>query len=219
MPESLDDPYFMICEPRLAWLTERRNGWQFGEQGLIDAIVSVLEPSIKVAVEIGGGNGSADLPLTCERLYRDGWQVQAYEADSKSRKQLAATHPTLQTFGRYEFEEVARCSVLVIDIDSRDGDAMLSATSSHWRPSLLIVEHFDMAGPYVTRTEQAFDQNVPGWLAGMQIADENPRRQFTIQARYQYLDLVAAMRKMVPILRTRVNSFYVPEDYLEALKK
>ena len=47
---------FIPQSPRLAWLRDHLDGWQFGEQGLILAIADVLKIQGH-CVEIGAGDG------------------------------------------------------------------------------------------------------------------------------------------------------------------
>jgi hypothetical protein len=215
MPTCLSDPFFLVCEPEFAWLRDKREGWQFGEQGLIDAILQVISPALKVAVEIGAGDG-VDLPLTTERLVHRGWRVIAYECDEEKRNKLASLFPEIEACGEYTFSKSPECSVLVIDIDGADSLAMGSALESSI-PSLLVVEHYDQAGPYVTDGCYSFDEPVPEWLLGMPLAiPESPG--FVIQSHYQHLDTIAEAHGMVPACRTRVNSFYVPSRIAEELR-
>jgi len=212
--EMLSDPYFAACDERLEWLRDKRNGWQFGEQGLIDAIVGRLNTVLKVGVEIGGGDG-VSLPLTLERLYWRSWHIIAYESDQKSREKLSKHRTNLEVREAYAFEGCPDCSVLVIDIDGADSLAMSSALMD-MTPSLLVVEHYDKAGPFVTAGEASLDEPVPEWLLGMPLGIPDSFG-FVIQSPSEHLDDIAASYSMVPVCRTRVNSFYVPEWLAEEL--
>jgi len=206
MPEMLSDPYFTICDSRFEWLRNKRNGWQFGEQGLIDAIVAQLSPVWRVGIEIGAGDGDG-LPLTLSPLYDRKWKIIAYEADEESQIKLVQKYQSLDVRGAYNFGPVPKCSVAVIDIDGHDSLAM-DAFLSHTIPYLLVVEHYDQAGPYVRFEEDTFDQPIPRWLLGMPLGiPQNPG--FLIQSPFHHLDAIASKYEMIPVCRTRVNSFYV----------
>jgi len=211
----ITNDYFIACDPAFAWLESKRDGWQFGEQGLIDAITKVILPALKVAVEIGAGDG-VELPLTCQRLVGRGWKVIAYEEDEEKRSKLASLFSEIDVCGAYTFSRIPDCSVLVIDIDGADCIAMATALES-CVPNLLIVENYDVAGPYVTAGRHSFDEPVPEWLLGMPLGI--PQGQyFKIQAPAEHLDEIAAAHGMVPVCRTRVNSFYVPAAIAEELR-
>lgn len=211
MPEMLSDPYFEVCHNRFDWLRNERNGWQFGEQGLIDAVIGRIAPALRVGVEIGGGDGDG-LPLTLDRLYSRGWKIVAYEADEDSQIKLGQKYQSLDVRGEYKFGDVPRCTVAVIDIDGHDELAMQAflTQSGPFMPYLLVVEHYDKAGPYVTNGRNSFAEKIPQWLLGMPLGIPEGQ-SFIIQSPSERLDQIAAEYYMVPICRTRVNSFYVPD--------
>ena len=211
------DEYFSVNHKGLVWLKSERNGWQFGEQGLIEAIVAKLRKRFVlfgVAIEIGAGDGES-LPLTCERLIGEGWHVIAYEADEKSRETLRKKHPDIEVRGAYRFGSVDPCSVLLIDIDGADSIAMSSALAT-CQPSLVVVEHYDKAGPYVTAGAESFDEPVPEWLLGMTLGVPK-HKNFVIQSQSEHLDEIANSHGYSPVCHTRVNSFYVPKIALQEL--
>ena len=221
MSDYLEDPYF-TTEPGFDFLAEWRSGWQFGEQGLIHCIVDSLPSLIRikdpVAVEIGAGDGKR-LPLTSESLLKNLWNVFAYESDASSRvllvKHFGPNHPACKVLGRYENGPIPQCDVLIIDIDGRDSVAMKYALQ--WcHPSLVVVEHYDIAGPYMSGVEHSMAQPIPEWMLGMSI-DVPGASHFIIQDRYQYLDTIAAGHGLIPICRTRVNSFYMPPNLAQEL--
>jgi len=221
MSDYLEDPYF-TTEPGFEFLADWRSGWQFGEQGLVECIVHVL-PSMSdiegVAVEIGGGDG-IKLPLTCQSLLANDWHVIAYEGDEDAWESLAKhlsiyPHHPSKARGRYEGGPIPQCDVLIIDIDGRDSVAMKHAL--RWcNPSLVVVEHYDIAGPYMSGVEHSMAQPIPEWMLGMSI-DVPGASHFIIQDRYQYLDTIAAGHGLIPICRTRVNSFYMPPNLAQEL--
>ena len=215
--EMLEDRYFTVTHRQLAWLKGERNGWQFGEQGLIDSMIARLRKATAidpVAIEIGAGDGDK-LPLVSSRLIDDGWHVIAYESDEQSRKSLKARHESVDVRGGYSFGTVDPCSVLIIDIDGADSIAMESALAS-CSPKLVCVEHYDKAGPYVTCGAASFDEPVPEWLLGMPLG--LPKEcGFVIQSQSEHLDEIARSHGYSPVCHTRVNSFYVPSDLLQEL--
>jgi hypothetical protein len=106
---------------------------QFGEDGVVEKIFEVIEPTHKYAVEFGASDGVTDNNMR-RLVLEDGWGGLQIEGNEKYARQLAENykdHPSVKTLqawiypGNIEiiFEEngVPRdFDYLVIDIDSND---------------------------------------------------------------------------------------------------
>lgn len=201
-----DDPYWAVLDDRFQWCTKARQGWQFGESGIIAEFVRRAGLDIDHFVyEIGGGDGG-ELPLTCQLLSDPYWKVIVFEAVQENREALAKKHPWLFDIrGKYESSlqiENLRPGIVIIDVDSCDGWYMEELLETS-KPSLLVVEHYDLAGPYIAEF-QDFDGRIPKWLCGMPLFNN-----FRIQWHADALDVVAVRAGYLPFARTRCNSFYI----------
>lgn len=192
------------------WLGDYASGWQYGEQGMITELFSRLVVGMvgSVVVEIGAGNGK-DLPLTLEPFAAAGYHLDAYEADPQSRSSLADVLMRYKSFsihGAYDETAVLsdKTAVVVIDVDSIDEYIMRDCLSK-CSPEIVMVEHYDIAGPHVTGASD-FDASVPRWLCGMPTF-----KDFRIQARYERLDVIGSINGYKPVARTRVNTIYLKE--------
>lgn len=215
----LNDPCFEVCSPKFEWLRDRRSGWQFGEQGLIDAIVERLPTIKQSAVEIGGGDGG-ELPLTLENMYLNGWDLTIYERDAENLFKLQSKYFEAKCFGEYSIDDACgmplECGVAVIDVDGEDSVIMQDLLE--WcEIDVLVVEHYDLCGPYVTAGELELCLPVPRWLLGMRLGIPEGGH-FIVQTPYQQLDIIAEAGGMVPVARTRVNSIYVASDLIGNLQ-
>ena len=198
-----------------AWLEGHLAGWQFGEQGMLVALADGLEGT---CMEIGAGDGT-ELPLTLEPFIAAGWKLDVYEADEQKREKLADYLLQYRSFGMHgKFDKYSAANmsknpqVVVIDVDSCDGYIM-DELLAHARPGVLMVEHYDLAGPYVTG-EDDFAKPIPRWLCGMPTVNS-----FRIQFRNEALDVIAAENGYVPVARTRVNSIYLKSDLYRKAKQ
>jgi hypothetical protein len=197
------------------WLEEHLSGWQFGEQGLLVKLAEGLEGT---CMEIGAGDGT-ELPLTLEPFLAAGWKLNVYEADAQKREKLAEyllQYKSFGIFGKFERHSAANMvsnpRVVVIDVDSCDGYIM-DEILTYARPSILMVEHYDLAGPFVTG-EQDFDKPVPRWLCGMPT-----KWGFIVQFHHAALDVIAIENGYAPVARTRVNSIYLKSDLYRRVKQ
>lgn len=195
------------------WLAEHASGWQFGEQGmlvkLIETIDGVSEDLDKVCMEIGAGDGK-QLPLTLEPFVKAGWHLHAYEMDTDNRVSLGETLLQYKSFsihGAFDDDSTipANASLIVIDVDGID-EYIMTRCLKNCSPAVLMVEHYDIAGPYMTGSSDFYKQ-VPKWLCGMPLFNN-----FRIQARFERLDDIAGYNGYLPVARTRVNSIYLRED-------
>lgn len=212
--ESPPDPA-MSCD----WLAQHAVGWQFGEQGVIEAIIMVLEPDIpeehRWAVEFGAGDG-ATLPLTLDPIIRRmGWRSLLIEADEHQCDVLRLRVPESSTIvnGWVTLDEstcidahmeCAGCpqtpAVMVVDVNSIDYYIVAKMKAT---PYILCVEHMDTEnpqypqGPFVPRLEDA-GQILPGG--------------YQLQGNTHALDETIVKSGYTLVYRTRVNSIYVRND-------
>lgn len=201
------------------WLLHHRHGWQFGEQGIIEAIVGAINGDIpqehRWCVEFGAGDG-AELPLMCEPIMRrEGWRSLLIEADAKKCDVLRLRVPTSAMIvngwvrldgGLTIDEHMARAecppspALMVIDVNSID---YYIAATMKARPYVLCVEHMDETcdvntkEPFVPRLEDAGKRMGNG---------------YELQANSAALDATMIPGGYSLIFRTRVNSVYVRSD-------
>lgn len=194
------------------WLAEHASGWQFGEQGMLVALVEKVAEWCdfeKICMEIGAGDGKS-LPLTLEPFVKAGWHLHAYEMDADNRASLGEVLLQYKAFsmhGAFDDESIipSKASLIVIDVDSID-EYIMTKVLKNCSPEVLMVEHYDIAGPHMTGASD-FHKQVPKWLCGMPLFNN-----FRIQARYERLDDIAGYNGYMPVARTRVNSIYIRED-------
>lgn len=194
------------------WIAKFAEGWQWGEQGILAELVRRIG-GVNCAVEIGAGDGE-ELPLTLERLVGK-YPVMCYEQDDEARDKLKAKFgddvACLPAFQDGENLKLTQPELVLIDVDGIDVLFMQIVLAS-CKPRLLMVEHYDKAGPYVNDMPQAQFQP-PSWLLGMRTFNG-----FVIQAPSQCLDRLAAVHGMQPIYRTRCNSIYATNATAEDLR-
>ena len=108
IPQTGDPyPFPMGFTPQclhLAWLVEHLDGWQFGEQGLIPAVIDAVG-AVGRCVEYGAGDGEC-LPLTIDRMYaREPVLSVLVEIDDERRERLATGDSA-----RWQRPSVAACT-------------------------------------------------------------------------------------------------------------
>lgn len=204
MGENFTHDFTPQCH-HLRWLTEHLDGWQFGEQGLIDAVVKQLNLGNGWFVEYGAGDGE-ELPLTLERfaLMRPE-QMALVEIDDDRRFELHRRYPfctpikTLDWGSKY----LERIDVAVIDIDGLDSVVMRQMFEAGVRPTLLVVEHFDRNFPVGTSKPAS----IPTWMLGLKLPSGH-----AIQDTAETLHAIAAQHGYERIGWNRVNSFFVVQE-------
>lgn len=199
-PQPVPRDFTPHC-PHLAWLSDHLAGWQFGEQGLIPAIVDALDvPGI--AIEYGAGDGEL-LPLTIDRIYDSGRECWLLELDELRRNSLRRIYPNAvveKTIGRWDSIRGGAVAVVVIDIDGADSVVMREMLTAGVRPTLLVVEHMDRNVPIATSNPDP----IPTWLLGHKLKSGH-----TIQDTAETLHAVAAKAGYERIGYNRCNSFFV----------
>lgn len=188
----------LVDETR-ADLIRHAAGWQFGEQGILTHLAGE-----GCVVEIGGGDGTQDLPLTCEAFVGQR-RVIVYELEEGNRDLLRLRFGgQIELRGRYTSGEELRgeyIAVAVVDVDGLDAMVMEDLLK-HATPGVLMVEHYDTDAPIAT--DYQLDRPPPAWLCGQKTAVGH----FTIQAAFPCLDRIADEYGYRPVCRTRVNSIY-----------
>jgi len=211
-PKSIEP---LTCE----WLKHHVHGWQFGEQGVIEAMIREIEADIPVenrwAVEFGAGDGIT-LPLVCEPIMlRDGWRFLLIECDTKKTDVLRLRVPRSATIVNGwvtlnpgttidEHMERAGCpqspALMVIDLNSID---YYVAANMKATPYILCVEHMDEACEFYTT--EAFVPRIED--CGKSMANG-----YQLQANSAALDATMIPAGYTLIFRTRVNTIYARND-------
>ncbi len=222
-----------IMDAECAWLVECANGWQFGEQGVIDAIVDRLEWAIPVedrwAVEFGCGDGVATR-LMCQHVTTlPGWRSLLIEAEGLYFERfiqqggipdgVVVLNNRVEISGHNSIDDhmqIAQCAanpaVMVVDVDSADYYIVEAMAS---RPYILCVETLDMCSQlhkdnadkvYVPTVEEC-GKEVP-----RDIGQDN-------QANTTAMNALMHSRGYKLVYRSRVNSIYVRGDMVPHLRK
>ena len=187
----------------LRWLTEHLDGWQFGEQGLIDAIVTTL--NLKgMAIEYGAGDGDS-LPLTIERLYEQDRKCWLVEIDEGRRTLLEKKYQkaAINELIKWNWVTEEPVAVVVIDIDGQDSVVMRDMFRAGVRPTLLVVEHMDNHFPIGT----SIASPIPLWMLGLELKSGH-----AIQDTAETLHAIAAENGYERIGWNRCNSFFVVRE-------
>lgn len=205
---------FIADGPDYRWLESRGNGWQFGEQGLIDAILERIGDGSKRCMEIGAGDGHS-LPVTVSRLIDRGWACRLFEIAEWRQEQLRKLYgDRAEVFGAWD--KPGACwitdGVVIIDVDGKDA-VIMGELLTDAKPALVICEHYDKQAPTHPGDGYAKPTYPPDWLLG-KIIDGG----FAIQAPMECLQNVAGWLGYDRIGTTRVNSFFVRRDLVERLK-
>ena len=191
---------------QLRWLIEHLDGWQFGEQGLIPAILNVLHPHGD-CVEFGAGDGES-LPLTIDGMYQAHQICWLVEIDRNKRHQLKEKYPLAIVehsicWKSLEDATEDRLSVVVIDIDGQDSVVMRQMLAAGVRPTLLVVEHMDRHFPIGTSAASA----IPQWMLGLKLESGH-----AIQDTAETLHAIATANGYERIGFNRCNSFFVVKE-------
>jgi predicted SAM-dependent methyltransferase len=220
-------PPALSCE----WLFHKKRGWQFGEQGLIEAIIAEIENDIpddhRWVVEFGAGDGGK-LPLTSDQIVRKtGWRSLLIDGDETNCSKLSRTVPPLALVvntmvglkdGETIDDHMAKVgcpstpALMVIDVDGMD---YYIATSMNARPYVLCIEHLDLestrynAEPFLPSQDEAGKQfQCPGIMG-----------YFHISANTKALDISIPPMGYSLASRTRINSIYVRNDIINKVAK
>jgi hypothetical protein len=196
---------FTPDSPRMRWLCEHLSGWQFGDQGLIEAIAKTLQ-SDGIAIEYGAGDG-VELPLTIDRLYQAGMKCRLVEIDDRRRDSLRELYPDATASKSLKWrifvDEGIDISAVIIDIDSHDSVIMRQMLDAGVRPELLVVEHMDRHFPILTTRPAP----MPEWMLGLRLHSGH-----AIQDTAETLQEIAREYGYDRIGMNRCNSYFVRGD-------
>lgn len=188
----------------LRWLTEHLSGWQFGEQGLLDAIAIALNISDGIIVEYGAGDGST-LPLTLQRFCaRNESRCFLVEIEADRRESLKQLYPEALVLPKYDWRVCdVHLAIVVIDIDGSDSVVMREMFAAGVRPTVLVVEHFDNHFPIATTKPDP----IPEWMLGLKLESGH-----AIQDTAETLHAIALQNGYERIGWNRCNSFFVVRE-------
>lgn len=214
------------AEPTCDWLSQHRWGWQFGEQGLLGAIIGEIEADLpdehRWVVEFGAGDG-LETPITCDQIIRKpGWHGLLIEGSVQNHARLLRTAPRSATVEGGlvtvmpgttvdDYMERAGCpstpALMIVDIDGADY-YLVEAMKA--RPYVLCVETLDLYcplyndAPFVPTKEDAGKLFTAPPMTGA----------FHLGANTRAFDLMVPPLGYTLAARTRVNSIYVRNDVI-----
>lgn len=134
---------------------ERNAYSQYGEDGIIDWVLSQTEPRHRICVEFGAWDGR-NLSNTFNLVANHGWRAVYIEADARKFRVLqetAATYPRIvpvhglvEAAGEHSLDRILDrqgipkdFDILSIDVDGCDYDIWQGTTQ--FRPALVLIEH------------------------------------------------------------------------------
>lgn len=207
-------------DPAYHWLANRGYGWQFGEQGMLQSVLTVLGLDSGKVFECGAGDAHK-LPLTCQGLILEGWKSLLVEPNSACFETLKAR---MAYFG---IKNATFCSEVLCAVENRmDGavtidelfnrerfhpDVMiLDIDSYEWyilkgmeeRPKVVLVEHMDIAYPDQPLEIPAIEEcgkpmQIPTYLK---------------QGTWYQTKAMMESKGYTAVAKTRVNGLYVRND-------
>lgn len=203
-----------MIDQRLHWISASGWGWQVGEQGMLQAIVDVIGLPKGVFVEVGAGNGSKELPLTCQNLLDQGWggvlvEMNPVKAEQLRRRKGSDTVFIVEAAASPENIDSLvpdDADVVVIDVDSID---ILLWENLTKRPAVVIVEHHDLNDPDVPKDKPSSPDK--------EFLGKPKAHGFIVQANHLALDVPAQKKGYTCVARTRFNSFYVLDGFVPKL--
>jgi hypothetical protein len=190
----------------MRWLCEHLSGWQFGDQGLVEMIITTLDLN-GYFIEYGAGDGES-LPLTIEyRAQCLPHKCFLIENDADKRDSLRKKFPGAIIQNTFCWSQMLDASddpsVVVIDIDSHDSVIMRQMFDAGVRPELLVVEHMDRHFPIGTTRPAP----MPEWMLGLRFASGH-----AIQDTAETLQEIAGRYGYDRIGVNRCNSYFVRGD-------
>lgn len=202
------------------WLALRGYGWQFGEQGILQSILTVIGLDSGKVFECGAGDAHK-LPLTCQGLILEGWKSLLVEPNSACHETLKArisqfgiTNATFSTDVLCAKENMMAGGVLIDQLFNREHfypDVMiLDIDSYEWyilkdmehKPKVLMVEHMDIAYPEQPEEVPAIGE------CGKPMKIET----YLKQATWKQTKALLESKGYTAVAKTRVNGLYVRND-------
>ena len=215
-PRDLFPNGFTPENPHLACLCDHLDGWQFGEEGLLEAVIAAVGSPAGCLIEYGAGDGDK-LPLTLDRLYQKSlamverkFDFILVENDLKSRESLKPKYPLAEAVETLSWGHFSRHAVtaVIIDIDGQDSLVMRDMLSAGVRPVVLMVEHFDRNYPVASTSSMP----LPEWALGLEL-----NQGYKLQDSAEVLYRIAHQAGYERIGMTRCNSLFVRRDRYPAL--
>lgn len=220
-----------LIDDSIIWVGRHQYGWQFGEQGVIEAIIDVLEehidPDERWAVEFGVGDGTRTQVTINPLIDRRDWRAILIEADKDRAARIVANFgPNVRIVNERVSvdgdgsidKQLARAgcplspAVMVVDIDSYEYHIVKAMKA---RPHVLCVETLDL------------HCNVSGEAHFIPDADDcgkffegrNGDLGFRAQASASAFDALLHDMEYKLVFRSRVNSIYVRGDSAKKLRR
>lgn len=222
-----------MVDAQCAWVNECQSGWQFGEQGAIEAIVDRIEWAIpsedRCAVEFGAGDGIGTQLMCYKVLSRPGWKGLFLESDERNFEKLikhisipdniVILHNRVEPTGHNSIDDhlalaqyPANPGLMVVDVDSIDYHIVEGMTA---RPYVLCVETLDMNSKLHFKKQNEI-YVPPVEQCGRVVPDDISE---TDQANTIAVNALLRDRGYTLVYRSRVNGVYVRNDMIPHLRK
>lgn len=204
-------------DPAFWWIAHRASGWQHGESGMLQSIVSALGISGGTVIECGAGDGIS-LPLTCQTLLIEGWNGILIEGNKLNSERLTGRLGSLgvssasivcKTIAPDTFDDIVcentdkHIDLLILDIDSIEYQIL---EKMRMRPSIVCVEHHDMA-----------DAPHDDALVGPDDFGKVNARCFLNQTSFAKTRELMESIGYTCVGKTRINGLFVTNDLAEVL--
>lgn len=194
------------------WLNQYASGWQFGEEGVIEALALRFIGKDGSFCEFGAGTS-----CSCAALIRRKWHGLIYESDKaicdaltpilketsvniiNSKIEVAGENSLDSRFARDVITPFFRPDILVIDVDSIDYHIWASLQST---PKLVMIEHHDL---YDTKRDELPDvPNIETCGSG----------HFKLQATAKAIKELGKSKGYSLVASSRVNSIFIRNDLM-----
>lgn len=201
-------------DQQFRWLAEYRDGYQFGEQGMLIEIFRRMGKPNWRCVEIGAGTGVPPLNLTLAPFVKHGLTVDAYEVDDSARATLEETykdaknlkpHGTKVTPENVDLVVPDETGLVVLDVDGAEF-YILQAMGA--RPAVLVVEH-----------EARSEPGEPGLVPPLELCGYRTisGTKVCLQADEHAIRTLAESMGYTMVARTKCNGIYVRADVANLL--
>lgn len=204
----------------LKWLLRKHSGHQYGEQGILTAILNRIGLDSGTVCEFGAGDSESTI-LMGGFLIDKGWSAVLIEADkdksAKLRERCSRTKygSRIEIFEKkvgyegpdtlHEILGFREPNIIVCDVDGNDYRIMerYFKESTH-RPEIVMVEHHDLADPNQDRVPNV----PPPEMCGQFNGDSG----FVVQARIGWVSRMMKEAGYTLASHTRINGIYLRDD-------
>lgn len=218
-----------LVDEQILWVRRHASGWQFGERGVIEAVINHLDQHIpessRWAVEFGAGAGGLDTITIGSLIERKDWKSLLIDAEKRYIEPLrdrapggaVIVHARVEFDGENSIDKImarsgctADPAVMVVDVDSTDYHIVKNMKA---RPYVLCIETMDIhcpkntIVPYVPPVEECGTYSCDNGFGAAK------------QANAAAVDLLMVEYGYKILVRTRVNSIYVRGDIAPLLHK